>query len=378
MVSRLAVKLIERYASDADRLLDPFCGSGTVLRMAHQRGIPVTGVDLNPIAGLFTHVKLRGFVPDKGKILAQTVVRVARATASPLEVSWPQKHYWFTPETLCKFERLRSACRELDIAASDEGIAVLLGLALSVRLCSRADQRSPKPFISRLAIEARKGKHFDPYRTLTGLVGELAVHYGTPVSQVPSRFFLGDVARDMSLVRQVGNHSHVITSPPYINAQDYFRNFKLELHMLQGVLPFRVDDVQTRFIGTERGDLGSSASQEGLGANLGLLPTLRRLDKRSGRLKAVVCRYISDMGGAFDFIKDCIAPRGCLVLICGDNLVGGIHIRTWQVLRKMLENRGFTLFDRFSDPIRTRMLAPKRLGHKGIIKEEVVCAYRSP
>jgi hypothetical protein len=41
----------------------------------------------------------------------------------------------------------------------------------------------------------------------------------------------------------------------------------------------------------------------------------------------------------------------------------------------MLEQQGFVLFDSFSDRIESRMLAPKRCGHKGLIKEEVVSAF---
>jgi hypothetical protein len=63
---------------------------------------------------------------------------------------WASKHYWFTNIVLNKFERLRAAAQILSLPASDEGMAVLLSYFLAIRLCSRADQRSPKPFISKL------------------------------------------------------------------------------------------------------------------------------------------------------------------------------------------------------------------------------------
>ena len=63
-------------------------------------------------------------------------------------------------------------------------------------------------------------------------------------------------------------------------------------------------------------------------------------------------------------------------LCSGDNLVGGVKVCTWSVLHAIIESKGFMLFDRFKDPIRDRMLAPKRLGHRGLIKEEVISAYR--
>ena len=61
MISRLASSLVERYASNAEHLLDPFCGSGAVLKAGSQRGLRVTGIDINPFGVLLSGVKLQGF-----------------------------------------------------------------------------------------------------------------------------------------------------------------------------------------------------------------------------------------------------------------------------------------------------------------------------
>ena len=376
MVSRLADRLIDRYASGATRLLDPFCGSGAILVAANRAGIPVTGVDLNPVAALFSRAKLKGFSAKRASELASRVVSLARSTNKLLPINWEAKDYWFTGNTLEKFERLRLAAKHLRLQTSNEGMAVLLSLCLSVRLCSRADQRSPKPFISKEAIRTRRGRHFDPYRTLLDLLQDLGKAYGTSHAATSPRFFLGDLASDASLPKRLGKHSHVITSPPYINAQDYFRNFKLELYVLEGLLPFEVDLLRERFIGTERGDLMADVPEEMIRRNQSTIPKLRILSRRSPRLASVVHRYLCDMDRSFDTIAGALEPNACFVLVCGDNLIGGIRIRTWQVLQTILESKGFTLFDVFSDTIENRMLAPKRCGHKGLIKEEVICAFR--
>ena len=375
MVSRLADRLIGRYASDARRVLDPFCGSGAILVAANHRGIPVSGVDVNPMAALFCHVKLNGFSYYRATRLANDLVNKARNVKTPLAIQWPGKHYWFTPRTLDKFERLRAVSRKYDLITSNEGIVVLLSLALSVRLCSKADQRSPKPFISKEAIKSRKGRHFDPYHTCLTLLDELTDLYGSASPRGQIKFFLAVISRDSSIPQRVEKHSHNINSPPYINAQDYFRNFKLELYMLEGLFPFSVKETQYRFIGTERGSLMEDVSQSMTEENYKLLPRLRILEQRKPHLAAVMHRYLCDMSFAFDVMKKCLMPRGKFVLVCGDNLIGGMRIRTWQLLKQMLEDRGFRLFDMFLDKIEARMLAPKRCGHKGLIKEEVVCAF---
>ena len=376
MVSKLADRLMERYALGARRVLDPFCGSGAILVAAHRHGIPVSGVDINPIAALFCRVKLNGFDAVATRHLAQTWIERAERTKEPFPVPWEGKHYWFTPATIQKFERLRSVSLALRLSDSDEGMALLLSYVLAVRLCSRADQRSPKPFISKQANQSRKGRHFDPYRTLRTLLDGLCTLYGGSVQKSQHQFLLADVPNAPSTVQRLGKHSHIITSPPYINAQDYFRNFKLELHLLEDILPFRIADLRERFIGTERGNLLRGVPKETLDANLQILPELEVLQRRNSRLAAVVHRYLHEMGRAFDVVKPCLEPNGCFVLVCGDNLLGGLRIRTWYGLQHLLEQRGLQLFDRFADAIGDRLLAPKRHGHKGLIKEELISAFR--
>jgi len=377
MVSRLADKLVSRYATDATRILDPFCGSGAVLVAGSRNGIPTTGLDVNPIAALLSHVKLAGFSLQNATVLADDLVRTSRKIKRTLPVWWPAKTYWFTPATLEKYERLRAASLRLGLNQMNDGMAVLLSFALSVRLCSKADQRSPKPFISKQAIASRKGKHFDPYRIIPDLLNELGESYAHELIRSDCRLLLVDVTSERSIPQLMGKHSHVITSPPYINAQDYFRNFKLELNLLEGVLPFQACDLKERFIGTERGNLLADISAEKIQLQRERVPQLKTLARKSPRSEAVVHRYLHDMGKAFDTIQKCMEVKGTFVLVCGDNLIAGQRIRTWRILADMLVERGFKEFDSFTDQIEDRMLAPKRCGHRGLIKEEVVLAFRS-
>lgn len=377
MVSRLANRLIRRYATQADSVLDPFCGSGAILVAASQAGLRVSGIDLNPISELFCRVKIGGFDSAAAMELGRAWIAEAQRVIAPLPVDWGGKDYWFTPRTLDKFERLRAASRIVPLMGVPECWPVLLSYVLAVRLCSRADQRSPKPFISRQARRLRTGRHFDPNRTIVKLLEELSALYGDSNRENGgSRFVCADVCDSCGSFGSLGRHSHVITSPPYINAQDYFRNFKLELHLLEEVLPFRVSEVRERFVGTERGRLLERVPRESIERNFSLAPELGRLKAKDPRLCAVVHRYFHDMDKAFDAAKSAMKDNGCLVVVCGDNLIGGIGIRTWDVLHAIIEGKGFVLFDRFRDHIRDRLLAPKRLGHRGLIKEEVVSAYR--
>lgn len=373
MVSRLAAELIDRYTNEATSVLDPFCGSGAILVAAQRKGLTVSGVDLNPYAILLSEVKLTGFSASIATELLDDLVSACKRDTSCLRISWDMKHYWFTAGTLEKYERLRFHYHARDFLPTPEGKAVLLALALSARLCSRADPRSPKPFISKTALIQKRGRHLDPYRVTHSLLKELGDLYGAPRSR---NFSLMQFDfRKEPASKAIGLHSHVITSPPYINAQDYFRNFKLELYLLEGLLPFSVDDLKNRFIGTERGLNRTILNGDEARLREERIPILRDLRLANDFLACVVHRYMEDMSYALNAFRVCLRPGGLLVMVCGDNLVGGFRLRTWEMLSGMAECAGFRLIDRYGDVIQNRSLPPQRLGHKGLIKEEIISAF---
>lgn len=376
MISHLADKLVARYGSGCDALVDPFCGSGAILVAGKKKGIDVTGYDINPYAVLLSSIKVNGFDGRAGRSLCLEFLRRAKKKKSHT-VQWTGKNFWFTPATIRKYEQLRYAALQMRLNESPEGRAVLLSFALSIRRCSRADQRSPKPFVSKTAIKERKGLHFDPLWEIDELHKKLTHLYGTPARGIANIECL-DITAMGQLLKRGKKYPLAITSPPYLNAQDYFRNFKLELHLLEQLLPFQVEQIRTSFIGTERGALLRDIDPQQIEHNLELMPKLRTIGRRQPRLCAVVHRYLFDMGRAFDAVKASLLSQGVLVLACGNNLVAGVRVSTWRTLTQMLEQRGFVLFDRFGDQIDRRWVPPSRNGHKGLIKEEVISAFRLP
>src|SRR3954463_3172413 len=131
MVSRLAAKLVDRYALDADRVLDPFCGSGAILVAAPEKGIGVSGIDINPYATLLATVKLQGFNPSAARDLCSEIIEESHNGGELHALTWDSKNYWFTSATLKKYERLRAVVGRRSLRSSPEGMAVLLAIALS-------------------------------------------------------------------------------------------------------------------------------------------------------------------------------------------------------------------------------------------------------
>lgn len=375
MAGGLAQAIATRYLGSDDTVLDPFCGSGAVLAAARPHVRSVTGVDINPYATLLASVKLNGFDSSRAKGLLNDVWALQpRNRATRLPIRWNRKAYWFTPATLRKLEELRYACMELSLRNSPEGRAILLSLALSVRPCSKADQRSPKPFISRRARQCRGGRHFDPFKVMAEKLDELSFYYPS-LCTAPVEIHCGDVRDPGASWALPQAYSAVVTSPPYINAQDYFRNSKLELYVLENLLPFETELIKPLFIGTERGVPTSVTQGPSAMRRRELIPGLTEIESRSRTHGAIVHAYFDGMEKALDVMRTVVSPGGTLIVVCGDNLICGVHLRTWEVLLRLLSAKNLQLLAVYGDPIRSRLLAPSRAGHRGLIKEEKVLAF---
>ena len=324
---RLAQSVAKRFVGDDSKtVLDPFCGSGASLAACASPGRRLIGVDVNPVAVLLSKVRMDGFDAQRLREGVGRLVTLAESGDRHREVEWANKEYWFTPKVLEKFERLRFAATEIEPELSrKEWTALLLCVAMAVRGCSRADQRSPKPFISTIARAERKGRHYCPYKAVLGVLEDLInAHVGRKRFHYEAEIICGDVVQGGVLKET--SVDCVVTSPPYLNAQDYFRNAKLELYVLEGLMPFRVEDLKGRFVGTERGAIERELEECDWQFVREFIDDFGEVEHKQRRLAAVVAKYFRDMKLVFDRVRECLSTGGKLIVVCGDNLVGGFEL----------------------------------------------------
>ena len=74
-------------------------------------------------------------------------------------------------------------------------------------------------------------------------------------------------------------------------------------------------------------------------------------------------------------IKKLISKKGKVIIISGDNLINNQRIPTSELLNNVFEMHGFKIKERFKDKIKNRTLPPSRLGHKGLIKNEIISVF---
>ena len=243
-------------------ILDPFCGSGTVLVEALSRGYSAIGVDLHPIARLISRTKTtpldRDLLQDYLMAILERARRLRRA-APPYRLP----NYWFRRPARDALYRLYSAIDNLVEQTSYRDF-FFANLTNITRRCSLADPAIPSPTkmrserceqagprYQRALQEARALNTTDVYRryeAATGRNADRVCTFLTPA--ISSASILGGSALSLDIPNS--QIDAVITSPPYCGAQKYVRTFKLEL-LLLGYSPDHILCLEHASLGTERG-----------------------------------------------------------------------------------------------------------------------------
>jgi len=201
-----------------ERMLDPFCGGGTVLVEAMLAGRHAWGNDLNPVATLVARARTRLLEPAARKKLQAEAQRVAKAAAGlvgqklPAPESVQPQIRWYEPHVLGEL----TALHQLIEAAEDMEVARLLRAmhsSLVVKYSLRASDTSAR----RVQRKVKKGAVIQAFTAraveLTRMLDELrqSVPEGTPAAKLRR----GD-ARELN-----GTFDLILTSPPYPGTYDY-------------------------------------------------------------------------------------------------------------------------------------------------------------
>ena len=104
MIPQIANRLILSYSDENDVVLDPFCGSGTVLLESKLLKRSAIGIDINPLAILISKVKSRQLNNLNYDFLESFLEKIKKSKYSKvMEIFLPEfknLSYWFTKKSI--------------------------------------------------------------------------------------------------------------------------------------------------------------------------------------------------------------------------------------------------------------------------------------
>lgn len=362
------------------KLLDPFCGSGTVLYEAALAGLRPSGSDSNPLARLVTRAKLTPIDRDLvGEELA--LIMQCYSLMAPDIPDVVNREYWFSDRISQTLGKLRAAIAQCVSPLHRPLFDV--SFSATVKRVSYADPRLSVPVKINPARSACYGAKGDEVlRRLTRLENlDVAALFWSIVNQNNRRSRQareGDLGTPVAIfedARALGladaSIDIAITSPPYVGAQKYIRASSLSLGWLGFTPECKLRPHERVSIGREH--LGAEEPWQVDGTGIPAADDL--LDQIAARnpLRARIAqRYLIEMNDAMVELARVMRAGAELVLVVGPNLVAGLEFPTPAFLEQLAWRAGFSTHLHLIDSIESRGLMTKRNRTAGLIQQESV------
>lgn len=346
MAPEIALAAIAERAADRLTVLDPMCGSGTVLAVALQNGHSAIGVDIDPLAVMMSELTVTPI--DAAQMRARAKEAVDRARIEPGREPWGDDEetanfvdYWFAPKQQQQLVALATAIHD----TGDRRYRIALQLALSRIIVTKSPQAS-------LAADTAHSRPHrvqteSDYDVLAGFAAsakQLAAHLERRTLLGQGTVTLGD-ARVLDTVGP-GVADLVVTSPPYLNALDYLRGHKLALVWFG----HRISDLRARrarSIGAER-----ALSKKPTDAASTIVDFIEAEAPNPTALRRpMIERFAQDSLEFAAQLRRVVKSDGRAVLVVGNSTLRGNYIRNDAIVQYAMEASGFDVRDRYERAI---------------------------
>jgi hypothetical protein len=300
-----AARLVSAFASSGNRVLDPFCGSGTVLVEALVAGRNAIGTDLNPLAIRLSACKTRVRTSAELERLRARAAECAggadarRKAKAGASRRFPREDVaLFEPHVLLELDSLRVGIEALRDDPARADLELVLS-ALLVKLSKKPGDTSAGAMKKRTAAGFAARLFVQKTEDLAARLSALNRLLPKPV---PTANVLQDDATEL-LQLPPERVDAIITSPPYAATYDYLAHHELRL----------------RWLGLDaaplaRGEIGSRSAYA-------------RVKPKDAR-----AAWAKELEGFFRAAARVLPPSGPLVVMMADSAVGEVALRADEIV----------------------------------------------
>ncbi|MDE0017863.1 MAG: DNA methyltransferase [Candidatus Poribacteria bacterium] len=345
---------INTYTKEGDWIVDPFAGSGTVGVEAYLCKRNAILFDLNLLLNHIMPLKVYRSQERLHEADLHKLLEGMRESKHQFMPAWSNVAYWYAPEMLDVLSQYWGFIHNADNTVYSTIIKAAL-LKASKRF-SYTEDRTPKLARSKRKLQAigellkENWKeqlddmiHSLSLKTLRSLNDFVVYTQQNCFEHSGQVEFRGGV--DSSYVAVPRACDALITSPPYLQAQEYIRSTKMELFWLGHTeeevkelsrleIPYRKAD---RIIQTETLDR--------------VRKMLTRADLQK-RLDSYFCHTVNALENSMRQLK----RNAAACIFVGNPRIDGITVEIWRILAEYFVERGFAFEKVYEDRIKTRKL----------------------
>ncbi len=375
--------LIKKFGIENTLVYEPFAGTGTTVFAADEVGLSTVYSEVNPLLQFLIRVKsnVLSASPQRRKKLSKELHDISSGILESLEKFEEDKALrdaygtlfsgskYFPEKIFIQTLRLRSyldVVKLEDELLSDLVMVAVLSCLLPVSLLKKAGDVRFKTK-KELAKELKTFEEILPKKIVE--IAEDVVNFNFKLA-MPHEFILSN-AKNIGRVNGL-KIGAIITSPPYLNGTNYFRNTKVELWFLRylqfenDLRSFRdqaltsgINDVRKEYLHSNGLDISTKSET--------LKTTLLELQTHAydARIPLMAKCYFEEMYQVFSDCKPHLADGAKILVDIGDSIFCGVHIDTDGILSELLIELGFELID-------NKILRKRRSRNKEVLTQSLL------
>lgn len=377
MIPQIANRLIRERSAAGDLVLDPFCGSGSVLAEALLLGRNAVGVDINPLAHLIAKVKSTAIEISELEIESRrllenvtTKIELHRSGKYSAQTPYfPNIFHWFNREVV---EELAIVREQINALRSSDHLHDFFQVCFSmtIRKTSNIAFADNPYFIRALAEEDLKNHSPDVLVTFQKQIisgcERLKEFSRLCPKEVQARVFLADAR---SLPIENDSVSLIVTSPPYgeeSHTMSYSRFAKLSL-LWMGMTPHKLNLYTKKTLG---GHVIFPRPHSKL-----LDETVKTVSKMNKERAKEIFSFYWDYAKCLNEMFRVMRKGGYCCIVIGDRSAAGVVISNGELTKNLGELTGFKHAQTFQREIPKKVL-PRRDYKVELINRENIVIMR--
>ncbi len=382
--------VIKKFNLKRKIILDPFAGSGTTAAESLMTGNSNISNDINPITRFLVEMKTLKLNPQHSFNYADRLnYHISSIFKRNLRFipRWGNLDYWYPADVLLVLTKIWGYIHNIDEKESDiKNILKASALYIS-RKYSYGEDQSPKLFRSKhktmkmkeltnkfqeLGEELLRNELLRKAKQYLECIIQFNLKMKTEYKEVNSLdningqflMVLNSSIEEIDQILSGETIDCIITSPPYIYAQEYFRSTKIDMYWLDMVDDESVRKLTKKEIGQKFKpfcDLSIELSKNESYKNT--LSTVVKLSKNF-KTKENISRFASYFNDMLYFVKlseKLLVRKGVLAILIGEPKVFGHHVKTKDIISEMMQKNNFSIKHTFFDIIKSRHLSKNRL-----------------
>lgn len=336
MIPPVARRLILTYSNEGDTLLDPFCGSGSVLVEAKLNKRNSWGVDINPLTVLVARVKTTPIAPDLLQKELETILgKMAQLGAG--EVGSPDFHnlkFWFKESVIAGLAKLLWAIRCIE----QEDVREFFQVVFSEIARLSSNTRSHEFKLYRYAPKKLENWEPNPIelfeRKAVANIAAMEKFWRASNRDYWARPMLSDIRR----INNVPPDSIdiVVTSPPYGDSRTtvaYGQYTRLSSQWLGLIEKRNLDRESLGGVPTET--LEHSLSSPALDSSILLIA-----EKDEQRAREVLSFYV-DLNESLLTMDRLMRQRGVICFVIGNRTVKRVRLPSDEIIVELFNELGY-------------------------------------